>query len=122
MVKSVVFHIDFTIDMAKYMRHTLFGRKKEVETLEDVLQSQEAEMVSVIGRRRVGKTFLVDVTYGDKIVFKVTGIQHAPRTEQVQNFMLQIAKFSKGAFPFKQPKNWLEAFFYTDSIPRNCRE
>ncbi len=36
----------------------LIGRKKEIEVLNKVLESDKAEMIAVIGRRRVGKTFL----------------------------------------------------------------
>jgi uncharacterized protein len=41
------------------MATTFIGRKKEQEVLQKALQSNEAEMVSVIGRRRIGKTFLI---------------------------------------------------------------
>lgn len=68
-------------------------------------------MVSVIGRRRVGKTFLVKSVYQEKIDFEITGIQHATRREQLRNFMLQISKYSGGSFPLTEPKDWLEAFY-----------
>ena len=35
------------------------GRKLEKEVLKEAIESSEAEMVAVIGRRRIGKTFLV---------------------------------------------------------------
>jgi AAA+ ATPase superfamily predicted ATPase len=41
----------------------LIGRHGEREVLTDALQSHEAEMVAVIGRRRVGKTFGVKTFY-----------------------------------------------------------
>ena len=37
----------------------LIGREAEIQVLKRALASNEAEMVSVIGRRRVGKTFLM---------------------------------------------------------------
>ena len=40
------------------MAQPFIGRKKELEILQKTLQSDEAEMVAIIGRRRVGKTFL----------------------------------------------------------------
>lgn len=75
------------------------------------MQSPKAEMISVIGRRRVGKTFLVKSVYQEKIDFEITGIQHATRREQLRNFMLQISKYSGGSFPLTEPKDWLEAFY-----------
>ncbi len=89
----------------------LIGRLEEKNILEKAFQSNKAEMVSVVGRRRIGKTFLVKSVYGDRMDFEVTGIQHATRQEQLHNFMLQIAKFSQGMFPITKPKDWLEAFY-----------
>jgi uncharacterized protein len=79
--------------------------------LENALNSNKPEMVAVIGRRRVGKTFLVKSVYEKNIDFEVTGIQHATRREQLRNFMLQITKYSQGTFPQTEPKDWLEAFY-----------
>lgn len=75
------------------------------------MQSPKAEMISVIGRRRVGKTFLVKSVYEGQIDFEITGIQHATRREQLRNFMVQISKYSGGDFPLTEPKDWLEAFY-----------
>jgi uncharacterized protein len=41
------------------MATTFIGRKKEQEVLQKALDSGEAELISVIGRRRTGKTFLI---------------------------------------------------------------
>lgn len=89
----------------------LIGRFEEKKILENALKSPKAEMVSIIGRRRIGKTFLVKSVYDDKIDFEITGIQQATRQEQLRNFMMQIAKYSGGSFPITQPKDWLEAFY-----------
>ena len=44
----------------KYKMHKgLYGRKEEIRILEEALFSPEAEMISVIGRRRVGKTLQI---------------------------------------------------------------
>ncbi len=102
------------------MEEILIGRKEEIEILEDALDSGRADMVAVIGRRRVGKTFLIKSIYKERIMYEVTGMQHADRLGQLQNFMNQIYKYSGGKFPPTQPKNWLDAFFllsnYLDSV------
>lgn len=90
----------------------LIGRIEERKILEKALQSPKAEMVSVIGRRRVGKTFLVRSVYEGQIDFEITGIQHATRREQLRNFMIQLSGFSKGSFPQTEPRDWLEAFHF----------
>ncbi|MGB0985427.1 MAG: AAA family ATPase, partial [Saprospiraceae bacterium] len=93
------------------MDNQLIGRIEEKEILENALRSNEAEMIAVIGRRRVGKTFLIKTVYEEQIAFEVTGIQNSTKQEQLQNFMMQLSKFSKSALPLKIPKSWLEAFF-----------
>lgn len=45
------------------MDQVLIGREAEKLILREALQSPEAEMVAVVGRRRVGKTFLVKQEY-----------------------------------------------------------
>ncbi len=90
----------------------LIGRIQEQNILGKALQSPKAEMISVIGRRRVGKTFLIKTIYQNHIDFEITGIQHATRKEQLRNFMIQLSNFSKGSFPNTEPKDWLEAFHF----------
>jgi uncharacterized protein len=93
------------------MKNPLIGRIEEKKILNNALQSSKAEMVAVIGRRRVGKTFLIKSVYENKIDFDITGIQHATREEQLRNFMIQISKYSNGSFPITEPRDWLEAFY-----------
>lgn len=90
--------------------NNFIGRTKEQAVLQTALASQEPEMVAVIGRHRVGKTFLIKNTYSDRIAFEVTGIQNGPLSEQLQSFAFKINKtFYEGKAKLK-PKNWLEAF------------
>lgn len=41
------------------MSTKLIGRTKEIAILKEALNSEEAELLAVIGRRQVGKTFLI---------------------------------------------------------------
>ncbi len=93
------------------MKNTFTGRDKEIEVLQKALQSNEAEMVSVIGRRRIGKTFLIKHVYKDNIVFELTGTRNAPMNEQLQNFMFSLQLVTGNSIIGKPPGNWMEAFF-----------
>lgn len=54
---------------------TIIGRKKEQKEPRRLYESDEAEMIVVYGRRRVGKTYLVNQTFANVgFAFKVTGI------------------------------------------------
>lgn len=92
------------------MENIFVGRQKETAILEETLGSYEAEMVAVIGRRRVGKTYLINTVYKNNIVFEVTGLQNATKKEQLENFVLQLAEASGSVFPIQQPSSWLQAF------------
>ncbi len=92
------------------MSKKLIGRKKEQEILLKALHSDEAEMVAVIGRRRVGKTFLIRETYDRLIDIEVTGVQNATRKEQLENFSFVLNNFASRETPLSTPKNWLAAF------------
>ena len=41
----------------------MIGRKKEIDELQRLYNSGKAELVAVYGRRRIGKTYLVDDTF-----------------------------------------------------------
>lgn len=92
------------------MSKILIGREKEQAVLQKALQSQEPEMIALIGRRRVGKTFLVKTIYKQQIVFELAGTQNASMREQLQSFSYQLGEFMGLTTPLKEPKNWLEAF------------
>ena len=89
----------------------LIGRKDESKILLDSLASPDAEMISVIGRRRVGKTFLVRSIYEGRIDFEMAGIQKATGREQLRNFANQLKAFAPNSLLMKPPVDWLEAFF-----------
>lgn len=64
----------------------MIGRKKEQERLNAAYQSEQSEFVVVYGRRRVGKTYLVRETFGDRIVFQHTGHSRGKMSEQLLYF------------------------------------
>ena len=90
--------------------NAIIGRKAEIALLQGLLASNESELVSVIGRRRVGKTFLVESVYAEHIAFGITGIQHASAREQLENFASALHIISKSQLPIQIPRSWLEAF------------
>ncbi len=93
------------------MQTIFIGRKKEQDILQKALDSNEAEMVSVIGRRRIGKTFLVKTFYKDNIVFEATGSKNASPEEQIIGFRIKIFEIF-GVKDFTFPiTNWQTAFF-----------
>ena len=93
------------------MPKNLTGRKKEIAVLKEALSSPTPEMISVIGRRRVGKTFLIRTVYKKHIDFEVSGIQNAQGDEQLRNFYQRLKEYFPNTRVLKPPKDWLDAFF-----------
>lgn len=87
----------------------LIGRKREINLLQELYDSSKAEFVAVYGRRRIGKTFLIDKMFGDKYDFYFTGIYEGTQKEQLTNFSHQLEVYS--GRKSKIPKDWMEAFF-----------
>ena len=55
----------------------MIGRKQEVKELNRLYNRNRAELVAIYGRRRVGKTYLVDETFEGKITFRHAGLSPA---------------------------------------------
>ena len=88
---------------------TIIGRKQEQKELRRIYASDEAEMVIVYGRRRVGKTFLVNQVFGaEGFAFKITGLYKGKIAKQLENFHLALKDFYNEDFAV--PKTWMEAF------------
>lgn len=86
------------------------GRIPELAMLERALTSAEAEMVATIGRRRVGKTYLIRRAYERHMVFEMTGLQHGAKRVQLRNFADQLRAYSGSSIPLETPHNWQAAF------------
>lgn len=93
----------------------IIGRKQEIEELTRACNSNRAEFVAVYGRRRVGKTFLINEVLRDNITFRHTGLSPYDRTrkvtlsDQLQNFHYSLIRY--GMEGGERPRNWMEAFF-----------
>jgi uncharacterized protein len=88
----------------------LIGRFKEKEALLKALHSTQPEMVAVIGRRRVGKTFLIHSVYADNMDFQISGIPDATLKEQLKNFTFLLKKTFGTLVANEKPTSWLDAF------------
>ena len=55
----------------------LIGRQEYKEELEDIYNSDRSEFVAVYGRRRIGKTFLIDSVFGNRMTFSMTAMSNS---------------------------------------------
>ena len=52
----------------------IIGREKEIQKLQELYEHNEAELIAIYGRRRVGKTYLVDEVFNGKFSFRHAGL------------------------------------------------
>lgn len=90
------------------MGKLIIGRDAECKIFDGVLTSQSSEFVAITGRRRIGKTYLVNQYFDSNICFYLTGIQNEPQAVQLQAFAQELAR-RQNQF-VQTPNNWLEAF------------
>ena len=88
----------------------LIGRNPEQAVLRRALESPEAELVAVYGRRRVGKTFLVREFFRDHLCFELTGVRDAALREQLQNIATALGQSLQVGFRPAAPSSWQDAF------------
>lgn len=108
----------------------VIGREKEIKELNKLYDSSLPQFVAVYGRRRVGKTFLIDQTFKNRITFRHAGL--SPVDYQQKNLLKdQLKSFyysliSQGMKKSKCPASWLEAFFmlemHLQSIDNGSRQ
>lgn len=89
------------------MDANFIGRKEEIKLLQDITKSGRSEFVAVYGRRRVGKTYLIQEFFDNKFAFTATGIIDGSRDEELFSFTRSLIN---AGYSGPQPKSWLEAF------------
>lgn len=97
----------------------LIGRTKEAAQLRRVIETGNPEFIAMIGRRRVGKTYLIKQVLGNDLCFDLTGIQHASKKENLIAFYIAIAKYFPTIPEIEKKKTWIEAFHQLSEIVEN---
>lgn len=106
------------------MQDKLISRKKECEDLQRCLDSDRSEFVIISGRRRIGKTYLIDKFFNYKYDFTFVGEHKTSATIQIKNFMRALHRQSKK----RQPKaeTWYDAFNaledYLETLPSDRKK
>ena len=88
----------------------IIGRIDEKKTMQAMVNDNKAHLLAIIGRRRVGKTFLIREVYKDEKVFEMTGLKDANLHDQLMNFTLQMNLYFPNVKIDTKPESWLVAF------------
>ena len=104
----------------------IIGREYEVRKLNEYYNSESAELIALYGRRRVGKTFLVDEVFEDRISFRHSGLspiddndkttkkRTSRMKEQLKHFCRSLIEY--GATVSKEPESWQDAFYMLEDL------
>lgn len=102
----------------------LIGREKEIKKLNELYHSEDAELIALYGRRRVGKTYLIDEVFRDRLNFRHAGL--SPIDSEKENVKAHLMKDQlthffrsltmQGYKGKKTPESWLEAFYMLEDL------
>ena len=126
--ECVIFFLEQTISTGiRKIKHCrggllmLIGREKEIEKLNELYEGSSSELVALYGRRRVGKTFLINEVFSGKITFRHAGLSPLDDTyssmtarksrmkDQLKHFYRSLTQ--QGMKKIKTPESWLDAFY-----------
>ena len=85
----------------------IIGRTAEIDKLRRAYESEYSQFVTVYGRRRVGKTFLVRETFNYTFTFEHAGLANSPMKTQLKAWQSSLKSAGKKV---SLPKTWIEAF------------
>lgn len=91
----------------------IIGRKEEIRQLQAFYESGKSEFIAVYGRRRIGKTFLIDEFFNYTYSFSVSGVLDGSHAEQMLAFTQALRKIG---YQGKTPDSWMEAFFILSEL------
>ncbi len=113
----VIFAIDVAaliflyLAISLFIMKTIIGRIAEQSILANALVSDEAELIAVFGRRRVGKTYLIREYYNNQMIFDFSGVHNESLQKQLTNFRNTMAYTLNLTIRAEVPSSWTDAFF-----------
>lgn len=106
------------------MNTKLVARHRECNELEKCMNSDKSEFVIICGRRRIGKTYLIDKFFEGRFDFKYVGGHNLRTREQLRNFAKALKKYS--GKKHDEFADWFEAFDaleeYLESLPADRKK
>ncbi len=100
----------------------MIGREREQKILTEALNSNRAEMIAVYGRRRIGKTYLIEQFYRQKKVnmLSLIGQANANMSTQLSNAKNRLIE-QKG-IDVTEAKSWSDVFYAIKTYHQNYHD
>jgi uncharacterized protein len=100
----------------------MVGRQEELRQMKRFLNSKKPEIVMLTGRRRVGKTYIIQQAYKQDIVFSFTGTKNAEVENQLKKFETKLQETAKKNIKWITQTNWADAFTNLNSYLNSLRK
>lgn len=99
----------------------LVGRENEIKELLNIYNTDNSDLVAIYGRRRVGKTYLINQTFDNNFDFKHAGISPNELDNEKSILKQQLSQFYNslkiyGMKENKVPLDWYEAFYMLSKL------
>ena len=91
----------------------LIGRSENIRELDLYMASDKAEFIALYGRRRVGKTFLIDSYFKDSYAFATSGVIGGTKGEEMAAFCTSLKMYG---YSGDTPRTWWDAFIALRSL------
>lgn len=85
------------------------GRENEIAKLQTVLNSPHPSIAVVLGRRRIGKSLLIENAIANKRAIVIEGVENRPKKEQIATVLFQLGIHFGKKIEIKN-SSWLEVF------------
>lgn len=103
----------------------MIGREEQIAQMKETLLLPKSSFVAVTGRRRVGKTYLIDQVYKGYFCLTATGIQSGDKKTQLLNVADKIGDYFKNILSIS-PNNWQDLFIslkkVLQTLPKNRKQ
>lgn len=102
----------------------IFARTREKEALDDLFTAKAPAFLAVYGRRRIGKTYLIQTFFADKdcFYFDATGVANATLRDQLQNITTSLRAKANNPDDIGPITSWNDAFHalwrIIDALPK----
>jgi uncharacterized protein len=93
------------------IKKDFIGRVRELESLKEIGSAKQASIIIMYGRRRIGKTELLEQAFRDRNILKFEGIEGLTEKAQFANVMSQLSVYVKNPLIAKTViESWKEFF------------
>lgn len=87
------------------------GRQNEIEKIKKIKESKDPSILIIYGRRRVGKTTLIEHSFQDTLLYKFEGLEGKSKQQQLDHCLYTLSKYLRDSNIAKlQLKTWEEFF------------